>query len=67
MRKKITKKYVLADFLENELGDLIIASDSMKDIKKSAKQWRIDTDDECMLVCLQRNTERDSYTPIMNL
>ncbi|MDE5584539.1 MAG: hypothetical protein K2J08_12655 [Ruminococcus sp.] len=53
MKKKITKKYALADFLEDEFGELIIASDSMNDIKKAAKQWRIDTDGECLLIGLQ--------------
>lgn len=66
MLKKITKKYVLADFLEDEFGELVTASDSMDDIKKSAKQWRIDTDGECILICLQWNAELDGYTPIMN-
>ena len=41
MLKKITKKYALADFLEDELGELIVASDSMDDIKKSARQHNI--------------------------
>ena len=61
------KKYILFDFYENEFGELITASDSMYDIKKSAKQYIKDTDGECMLCCEQWNDELNGYTHMMNL
>ena len=61
MKKKITKKYALADFLEDKFGELISASESMDDIKKSAKQYRADTDGECLLIGLRWNDEVDGY------
>ena len=61
MPKKITKKYALADFYENQFGELIIASDDMNDIKKAAKQHRIDTDGECLLIGLQWSDSGEGY------
>lgn len=66
MYKRITKKYALADFLEDEFDDLIVASDNMNDIKKAAKQHRKDTDNECLLIGLRWSDELDGYTPLMN-
>ena len=66
MLKKITKKYALADFLEDESGELITASDNMDDIKKSARQHNIDTDGECLLIGLQWNDELGGYEPKWN-
>lgn len=34
---RVTKKYALADFYENDYGELITASDDMNEIKKSAE------------------------------
>ena len=61
MKKKITKKYALADFYENQFGDLVIASDNMDDIKKAAKQYRKDTDGECLLIGLQWSDNGKGY------
>jgi len=59
--RRVTKKYALADFYDNEFGDLVIASDSMEEIKKSAEQYRKDTDGECLLMGLQWSDGGEGY------
>lgn len=56
---KTDKKYVLVDFYENEFGDVIVASDSMKEIEKSARQYRKDTDGECILFGAMRDSDSE--------
>ena len=67
MRKKITKKYALVDFYENQFGDLIVASDDMKEIRKAARQFSKDTDGECLLFGFQWNDKTGSYERKCNL
>ena len=66
MIKMKARKYVLVDFYGDEFGELITSSDSIDDINKSAKQHRKDTDDECILICLQWSNELNGFTKVMN-
>ena len=61
------KKYALIDFYENQFGDLIVASDDMKEIRKAASQFSNDTDGECLLFGFQWNDEIGKYERKCNL
>lgn len=58
---RVTKKYALADFYDNKDGDLITASDSMSEIRKSAEQYINDTDSECRLCILRWSDGDEGY------
>lgn len=69
MLKKITKKYALADFYEDEFGSLVIASDDMDEIMKTAERYINEDVDggECLLSILKWNSEVDGYVPMKTL
>ncbi len=69
MLKKIKKKYALADFLHNQSGDLVCASDDMKEIDKAAKHYITEVVDsgECLLVLLRWDSKHDGYRYLKTL
>lgn len=69
MLKKIKKKYALADFYDNQSGDLVCASDDMSEIKKAAMHYSTEVVDsgECLLVLLQWDSEHDGYSYVKTL
>lgn len=69
MLKKIKKKYALADFYDNRSGDLVLASDDLSEIMKTAKRYINEDVDggECLLVLLQWSSEHDGYAYVKTL